>query len=208
MVLVGITGPIAAGRTTVAKLYHEIGAYLLDADKIGHQLLEDTEIKQKIVETFGEEVLDSEGKIDRKRLGAIVFEDVEKLEKLNQIMEKPLVSALREKIIELDEYGYPGIVIVDAALLPKWDLVKAMDLIVLVDAPRWQRLNRLVRQLGYTQDEAERRIEAQEEIFKNFHPKKAIVVKNNGDMFELKTNALSAWLQIRELARQKAEANR
>ena len=208
MFLVGITGPIAAGKTTVAKLYHEIGAYLLDADKIGHQLLEDPEIKQKIVETFGEEVLDSEGKIDRKKLGAIVFEDAEKLEKLNQIMEKPLVSALREKIIELDEYGYPGIVIVDAALLPKWDLVKAMDLIVLVDAPRWQRLNRLVRQLGYTQEEAERRIEAQEEIFKSFHPKKAIVVKNNGDMFELKTNALSAWLQIRELARQKAEANR
>ncbi|MCD6532255.1 dephospho-CoA kinase [bacterium] len=208
MFLVGITGPIAAGKTTVAKLYHEIGAYLLDADKIGHQLLEDTEIKQKIVETFGEEVLDSEGKIDRKRLGAIVFEDAEKLEKLNQIMEKPLVSALREKIIELDEYGYPGIVIVDAALLPKWDLVKAMDLIVLVEAPRWQRLNRLVRQLGYTQEEAERRIEVQEEIFKDFHPKKAIVVKNNGDMFELKTNALAAWLQIKDLARQKAEANR
>ena len=205
MFLVGITGPIAAGKTTVAKLYHEIGAYLLDADKIGHQLLEDPEIKQKIIETFGEEVLDAEGKIDRKKLGAIVFEDAEKLEKLNQIMEKPLVSALRERIIELDEYGYPGIVIVDAALLPKWDLVKAMDLVVLIDAPRWQRLNRLVRQLGYTQEEAERRIEAQEEIFKNFHPKKAIVVKNNGDMFELKTNALSAWLQIRELARQKAQ---
>jgi dephospho-CoA kinase len=79
---------------------------------------------------------------------------------------------------------------------------------VLVEAPRWQRLNRLVRQLGYTQEEAERRIEAQEEIFKDFHPKKAIAVKNNGDMFELKTNALAAWLQIKDLARQKAEANR
>lgn len=208
MYLVGITGPIAAGKTTVAKLYYEMGAYLLDADKIGHQLLEEPEIKKKVIETFGEEIVGEDGKIDRKKLGSIVFADREKLEQLNAIMEKPLVATLRDRIIELQENGYPGIVIVDAALLPKWDLVKAMDMIVMVEAPKWQRVNRLVRQLGYTQDEAERRIEAQEEIFKNFHPKRVMVVKNNGDMFELKTNALSVWLQLKELAREKAEKER
>ncbi len=208
MFLVGITGPIASGKTTVARLYHEMGAYLIDADRIGHALLEDPEIKEKIVQTFGEEVLGDDGKIDRKKLGTIVFEDPEKLEQLNAITEKPLVSAIRERIMELDEYNYPGVVVIDAALLPRWDLVKALDLVVMVEAPRWQRLNRLVRQLGYTQEEAERRIEAQEEMFKNFHPKKAKIVKNNGDMFELKTNALQVWLDIKKMAQEKAEKSK
>ena len=205
MYLIGITGPIAAGKTTIAKLYEETGAYLLDADKIGHELLESRSIKRKVIETFGREILDEKGKIDRKKLGSIVFEDREKLDELNEIMEKPLVSRIRNEIIELEESGFPGIVAVDAALLPKWDIIEAMDLIVLVEAPKWQRMNRLVRQLGYSQDEAERRIEVQEEIFKNFHPPQSIIVKNNGDFIEMKANAMRAWLEIKEKAKAKAK---
>ncbi|RKZ35111.1 dephospho-CoA kinase [bacterium] len=205
MYLIGITGPIASGKTSVAKLYREMGAYLLDADKIGHQLLQTPAIKKKVVEQFGKEILNDKGKIDRETLGPIVFEKKENLNKLNDIIEKPLTSKLRDKIIELEESGFPGIVAVDAALLPKWDLVNAMDMIVLVEAPRWQRMNRLVRQLGYPQEEAERRIEAQEHIFKKFHPKRSIVVKNNGDFVELHTNAMKIWLKIKELAREKAQ---
>jgi len=80
-----------------------------------------------------------------------------------------------------------------------------MDLVLVVDAPRWQRMNRLVRQRGLPQDEAERRIEVHEELFKEFFPKQTIVVKNNGDFMELRVQAMRAWLEIKDRIRQKAE---
>jgi len=205
MYLVGITGPIASGKTSVAKMYKEMGAYLIDADKIGHQLLERPDIKKRIIEEFGDEILTEKGKIDREKLGAIVFSDISRLEALNDIIQKPLVDIIKEQILELQESGFPGIVVVDAALLPKWDIVKLMDLVLVVDAPRWQRMNRLVRQRGLPQDEAERRIEVHEELFKEFFPKQTIVVKNNGDFMELRVQAMSAWLEIKDRMRQKAE---
>ncbi|RKZ32708.1 dephospho-CoA kinase [bacterium] len=205
MYLVGITGPIASGKTSVAKMYKEMGAYLIDADKIGHQLLERPDIKKRIIEEFGDEILTDKGKIDREKLGAIVFSDISRLEALNDIIQKPLVDIIKEQILELQESGFPGIVIVDAALLPKWDIVKLMDLVLVVDAPRWQRMNRLVRQRGLPQDEAERRIEVHEELFKEFFPKQTIVVKNNGDFMELRVQAMRAWLEIKDRMRQKAE---
>jgi len=205
MYLVGITGPIASGKTSVAKMYKEMGAYLIDADKIGHQLLERPDIKKRIIEEFGDEILTEKGKIDREKLGAIVFSDISRLEALNDIIQKPLVDIIKEQILELQESGFPGIVVVDAALLPKWDIVKLMDLVLVVDAPRWQRMNRLVRQRGLPQDEAERRIEVHEELFKEFFPKQTIVVKNNGDFMELRVQAMRAWLEIKDRIRQKAE---
>ncbi len=205
MYLVGITGPIASGKTSVAKMYKEMGAYLIDADKIGHQLLERPDIKKRIIEEFGDEILTEKGKIDREKLGAIVFSDISRLEALNDIIQKPLVDIIKEQILELQESGFPGIVVVDAALLPKWDIVKLMDLVLVVDAPRWQRMNRLVRQRGLPQDEAERRIEVHEELFKEFFPKQTIVVKNNGDFMELRVQAMRAWLEIKDRMRQKAE---
>ena len=205
MYLVGITGPIASGKTSVAKMYKEMGAYLIDADKIGHQLLERPDIKKRIIEEFGDEILTDKGKIDREKLGAIVFSDISRLEALNDIIQKPLVDIIKEQILELQESGFPGIVVVDAALLPKWDIVKLMDLVLVVDAPRWQRMNRLVRQRGLPQDEAERRIEVHEELFKEFFPKQTIVVKNNGDFMELRVQAMRAWLEIKDRIRQKAE---
>ncbi len=204
MYLIGITGPIAVGKTTVAKLYKEMGAYLIDADNIGHKLLDMPDIKKQIVDIFGDGILGEGNKIDRSKLGKIVFESQEKIELLNAITEHHITSQVREKILELEDDGFPGILAIEAALLPKWELYKAMDLIILVDAPKWQRMNRLVRQRGLTQEDAEKRIAMQEDIFKNFHPKQALVVNNNGDFPEVHTNSMRAWLIIKENARQKA----
>ncbi len=204
MYLVGITGLIASGKTSVAKLYKDMGAYLIDADRIGHKLLKEPAIKKRIVDAFGEGVLDGAGEIDRSQLAAVVFSSSENLEKLNSIMEKPLCARIRDIIVDFQKGGFPGVVVLDAALLPRWDLAKAMDLIVIVEAPKWQLMNRLIRQRGLSQEDAERRIQAQEELFKTFHPRHSIIVKNNGDFAELKTNAMQAWLEIKERARAKA----
>ena len=205
MYIIGITGMIASGKTSVSKLYKEMGAYLLDADKIGHELLLNQNIKKQISDTFGREVLDNNGEIDRHKLSEIVFNSEEKLELLNQITEKPIVSVIRENIMELEEVGFPGIVVIDAAILPRWELVKSIDLIILVESPKWQLMNRLVRQKGFTQDEAKIRIGIQEPMFKNFHPTHSLVIKNNGDFVEMRTNAMNIWMQIKQLAREKEQ---
>lgn len=203
MYLVGITGMIASGKTSVAKLYKDMGAYLLDADRIGHKLLRNSSVKKRISAVFGKEVFDDKGEVSREKLANVVFNDLEKLTQLDDIMGKLITSELREKILELQEGGFPGIVVIDAALLPRWELIDAMDMIIIVDAPKWQLMNRLVRQRGFSSDEAERRIAAQEPIFKNFHPKKSIIVKNNGDNIELRANAMAAWMEIKEYAKAK-----
>lgn len=205
MFLVGLTGPIASGKSTVAKMYKDMGAYHIDADKIGHQLLNQTPIKKKVISVFGKEITDDKGEIDRGKLGEIVFSSADNLKKLDSILEENIIALLREKILELRESGYPGIVILEAALLPRWKIVSIMDYIVLVDAPRWQRQNRLVRQRGMRQEDADKRIDAQEEIFQKFYPSKVLVVKNNGDIQELKTNAMKVWLELRKLASSKSK---
>jgi len=205
MYLIGITGMIASGKTTVAKLYKEMGAYLLNADKLAHEKLKNSAIKKRVIEAFGKEILGENGDIDRARVAEIVFSDGKKLEELNTIMEKPITSALRDRIMELQEGGFPGVVAVDAAMLPRWNLVKAMDVIILVEAPKWQLMNRLVRQRGLLQEDAERRIEAQESMFKEFHPKKQLIVKNNGDFIELRTNAMQVWMEIKKRTLAKME---
>lgn len=205
MYLIGITGMIASGKSYVAKLYKEMGAYLLDADKIGHKLLNSNAIKKRIADAFGKEIFGDKGAIDRQKLADIVFCNKEKLMQLDDIMEKPITSVLRERIMELEDTGFPGIIAIDAALLPRWDLRNVMDMILLVEAPKWQLKNRLVRQRGLPADDAERRISAQDKLFENFHPKKSIVIKNNGDFIELRSNAMKVWMQIKELAQKKEE---
>ena len=196
---------IASGKSYVAKLYKEMGAYLLDADKIGHKLLNSNAIKKRIADAFGKEIFGDKGAIDRQKLADIVFCNKEKLMQLDDIMEKPITSVLRERIMELEDTGFPGIIAIDAALLPRWDLRNVMDMILLVEAPKWQLKNRLVRQRGLPADDAERRISAQDKLFENFHPKKSIVIKNNGDFIELRSNAMKVWMQIKELAQKKEE---
>ena len=203
MYLVGITGQIASGKTSVARMYKEMGAFLIDADKIGHKLLKDSEIKKQLVKEFGEEILDDDNEVIRDELGAKVFSSSDNLEAINKIMSKRIVSEIREVIAELQENRFPGIVVIDAALFPKWDIVKAMDIVILIEAPKWQRLNRLVRQRGLTPEDSNRRIDVQEELFKEFYPRQTIVVNNNGDFVGLRVQAMSAWLEIKDKTKEK-----
>jgi dephospho-CoA kinase len=204
MYIVGVTGLIGSGKTQVARLYKDMGAYLIDADKLGHKLFKKSAVKKAIVEAFGNEIVGESDEIDRAKLAEIVFNDTKKLEQLDAIMEKPITQMIREKIFELQEFCFPGIIVVDAALLPKWEISKAMDVIILVESPKWQLMNRLTRQRGLSADDAENRIAAQVPLFKNFHPKTSSIVKNNGDMMELRSNAMHIWLEIKEQAKSKA----
>ena len=117
MKIIGLTGGIGSGKSTVAGFLEELGAMVLDADKIGHDILQtNTEVQQGIVEYFGKQVLDTQGQISRKKLADIVFKDRESLKKLNLITHPHIHRRIQG---ELDAYQKQGVqvVVIDAPLL-------------------------------------------------------------------------------------------
>lgn len=117
MRVIGLTGGIGSGKSTVAKLLEEKGAVLLDADRIGHEIYTPGKpAYDEIVAEFGRDVLASDGTIDRKKLGPIVFSDPKKLDRLNQITHPRIFQAARERLAELEQQGV-RVAVVEAAIL-------------------------------------------------------------------------------------------
>lgn len=162
MLNVGLTGGIAAGKSVVAARLVERGAILIDADAIARQVVEPgTEGLAAVVQAFGTDVLDAEGRLDRPKLGALVFADPEALARLNAIVH-PLVRAEAGRIRSAAEAGAGQHVLVqDIPLLVETGQAGSFDLVITVQAPRETRLRRMVEDRGMDPADAERRMAAQ-----------------------------------------------
>ena len=127
MFVIGLTGGIGTGKSQVAKILEDLGAAAINADLLGHEAyLPNTVTWQKIVDTFGKEVLSPGGEVDRKKLGGVVFGDPGQLERLNAIMFPRIYQMIEERIAGLDRDGR-NTVVVEAALFleAKWDPLAA-----------------------------------------------------------------------------------
>lgn len=189
--VVGLTGNIGCGKTTVGKMFVELGASLIDADTIGHLLLEEDEVKNRVVEEFGESILDEKGSIIRKRLRKIVFRDRDALRQLNYIL-SPLIKKGIEKRIE---NSLPSLIILDAAILLEagWDSL--VDKVVVVTASPDIQLKRLKEAGDFTPEEIEGVMQAQfpqEEKIKRAD----FIIQNDNDFKELKSRVKDIWLKI------------
>lgn len=194
VVLVGIAGGVATGKTTVGKLFEEQGANLIEADGIGWLLLEDQEIKERLIGAFGKDILNFEGEVERKKLGRIVFSSPEARETLNSIVHPVLLQRLREKIGELKKAGFEGVVAVVAALIPEWEIKDWFDELIVVTCPEKVALERLMKQ-GFTEREARDRVGSQlpvEEKVKEAD----FIIENNGDLAKLTEEARKVWEEI------------
>lgn len=161
MLLVGLTGNIASGKTEVARLLGERGAVLIDADVLAREAVEPgTKALAKIVASWGKEVLAPDGSLDRGALRRIVFSDQAQLEKLNAIVH-PEVTRLRDLEIEKAKARGDNVVICVIPLLFERNLVSDFDYIVLVDAPRALRLERLAAARGLEETDAMNMIASQ-----------------------------------------------
>ena len=130
---VGLTGNIGCGKSTVAKMFQELGAYVVDADKIIHSFYKKGHpVYKKVLDTFGEKILDKEGNIDRKKLAEIVFSDEEKLKKLEEITHSSLYEELKKIERKLSK---DTIFIVEASLLVEKGSYKKFDKLIVVYAP-------------------------------------------------------------------------
>ena len=160
MVILGITGPTGAGKTTLLREVEKLGGAVIDCDAVYHGLLErDTALQSALEREFGP-LRDEKGRIDRKKLGRIVFDDPDKLERLNAIAWEAVISCTRELI---EEYRRQGRVLtaVDALALLESPLKELCQLTVAVLAPQEVRVRRVMAREGVSEQYAWARVKAQ-----------------------------------------------
>lgn len=187
MKVVGLTGNSGCGKGAAASVMAEYGALILDCDKIAHEnMMSWGEAYSDIVSAFGKEILNTEGEIDRKALGTVVFNDRSKLELLNTIAHKYVVKKV-EKSIELNK-GKKCIVI-DAPLLIEAGLDKICDSIWAVYAPVETRIKRVMLRDNIDRESAVLRFKNQMK-FEDIEKIADVVINNDGDMEELRKQVL------------------
>lgn len=161
MLRMGLTGGIASGKSAVAAMLRELGFPVLDADSAGHKLMEPGQpAHDEILKAFGAELADASGRIDRAKLGAIVFADKGKLAQLNAILHPRVDQVILRHFEEWQKDGVRDAAFVEAALLIEAGLVDKLDGLVVAWCKPEQQLERL-RARGMSEGEARRRIAAQ-----------------------------------------------
>ena len=162
MLKVGLTGSIAVGKSFVCDEFRELGCYVLDADRTAREVVEPgTEGLRRVVEVFGEEILGTDGELDRKELGAIVFKNNAKREILNSIIHPLVFQKQDEWLSHVERIDSAGIAIVDAALMIESGGYKRFDKLIVVWCEPDIQLSRLMQRDGLSRLEAQDRISAQ-----------------------------------------------
>lgn len=178
--VVGLTGGIACGKTTVAHMFAELGIPIIDADDLAREVVEPgTPGLARIVETFGEEVLDGQGRLDRKRVADIVFDDEEARKQLNAILHPLIGAAGAQQIAALQDHPAPYI-LYEAALLVETGSYQAFSRLIVVSASSQAQRRRLRERDGLTDEEADARIAAQWPLVDKVAVADHVVV-NDGD---------------------------
>jgi dephospho-CoA kinase len=202
--LIGLTGNIATGKSAVLEMLKRLGAGVIDADALVHQLMvKETPVWQAILEEFGEGILASEDEIDRGKLGAIVFADAEALERLEAIIH-PAVTA---RVDELIRQATEPVVVVEAIKLIEAGWHRAYDALWVVTCSKEQQLERLMRTRKLSQEEALLRIEAQPPQ----EDKVAladVVIDNSGSLKETREQVEQEWERLRVQGSASAEGLR
>lgn len=161
MLRYGLTGGIASGKSTVAKMLRELGFPVLEPDRIAHQVIEPGQpAYAEVVATFGNEILDPDKRINRSRLGAIVFSDRAKLDRLNAIVHPRVEQEMIRQLAELAQTGNYAAAFVEAALIFEANLHKRLDGVVVAWCLPEQQLARLIER-GLSEPEARKRIAMQ-----------------------------------------------
>ena len=195
MIVIGLTGGIASGKSTVAKMLSELGAVVIDADKVGHEAFRPhTEAWRKVVAAFGKDILGQNDEIDRSKLAQLVFNDPKALQRLNRTMH-PLMHRIVEKKIEALRHQGIEVVVLEATLLIEAKWTDLVDQVWVTITPGDTVINRLVSQKGFTEEQARARIKSQTPIAQR--AKNAdVVIRNDADIDTLRKKVEGLWQKL------------
>jgi dephospho-CoA kinase len=192
VIRIGLTGGIGSGKSTVARRLAELGAIIIDADALAREVVEPgTAGLRQVVARFGDEILTSEGALNRPKLGSIVFADAEALANLNAIVH-PLVGARTAEL--MGQVADDDVVVYDVPLLVENELQDGFDAVLVVEAPIEVRLKRLVAR-GLTEDDARSRIAAQASDEQR-REVATVVLDNAGSVAELHAHVDDAYRRL------------
>lgn len=185
-IVIGVTGGTGCGVTVVSQLMKEWGGALVSGDQLARDIMQSgMPAFNAVVEAFGESILTSDGQLDRRGLGAIVFKDKEKLERLNKAVHPFWIAAIKENIAKARESGV-SVIIVDAAILLETGLKSCVDKIVVVTAPLRLRRSRIMQRDDLDETQADQRIFSQVPVSEKIS-QADYVIENNGTLEQIKT---------------------
>jgi len=192
MLVIGLTGSIGTGKSEAARYLAQLGASVINSDQVGHEAYTpQSEAWHKVVGAFGKEILEPNGEIDRRKLGAIVFSSPDQLARLNQIMHPLMARMVEEKIKDLRGQGVE-VVVVEAALLFEagWDSL--VEEVWVTDSLEDLVIQRLSDRNGMTQKEARKRISSQMERSERLS-RADLVIDNSGDIAAMESSIDEMW---------------
>lgn len=193
MKVIGLTGGIGSGKSTVSRFLAELGAVIIDADRVGHEALGTSdEVRRELLATFGWQIMTPKGEVDRKKLGEIVFDDPESLARLNQIMHPRMYNMVKAG---LEEYRRRGVVVLEAPLLIEADWTSLVDEVWVTVADESTVLKRVKEKFGLSERECLARIRCQlpsEERAKHAD----VVIDTDCSLDELKAKVKELWQRL------------
>ena len=202
MYLVGLTGGIAAGKSTVAKRLVELGAIEIDADVLAKEAVAaGSDGLQAIVEHWGPSILTADGELDRAEMAKIIFKDPKQRQLLEEIVHPAVAARSREMILSA---GSDSIVIYNVPLLVEAGVSLPFDIVVTVEAPKSAQIDRMIKQRGMTQEEAEARIAAQASPAQRAQ-RSEIILNSNQSLGRLLDDTDSLWRKLQSAALEKSQ---
>ena len=201
MLKVGLTGSIGTGKSTVLKLFNQLGAYTVDVDKIVHQLYKRKDIQEKVKKEFGK-VFNEDGSLNRKKVAKIIFNNPEKKKVLENIIHPEVRREVKKFIQNIEKKDKNPIVIVEVPLLIETGQYKEYDKVIVVYSPKDLQLKRLINK-GYSRKEALKRINSQMDIeeklkFADF------IIKNISSIEDLKKQVKEVFTQLKRINDEKS----
>lgn len=195
MRVIGLTGGIATGKSTAARVLGELGARVIDADAVARDVVAPGQpALADVVRTFGREMLQPDGTLDRKRLGALVFADADQRRALNAITHPRIAVETQARLARLREEGHP-VAVYEAALLVETGAHQGLDGLLVVACDEATQLARLIGRDGYSEADARARIAAQAPVADKLRAA-TWVVDTSGPLAETKKQLARVWEEI------------
>ena len=194
--VIGLTGGIGSGKSTVSRYLAELGAIIIDADKVGHEAYRpNTDVWRELVKTFGKEILAEDNTIDRKKLGSRVFGNPEELKRLNAIVHPYMFEIVKERI---DDCRHKGIkvVILEAALLFEAEWTSLVDEVWVVTADETNVVKRTMARAGLPEEHVRSRIRSQMQGEARIR-RAQVVIYNEGSVEDLQKKVKELWGQLK-----------